>query len=419
MNELENLLKQLGLPLSVVDAQGHLIPGQLVKHYREQMKYSEAGKEKHWTQKDLADLLELKTQEVHRMENYDTGLDSMERREALIELLHIPPALLGLLSFSSTAELLEYAIHLPDASNQVRVNEEEIILYQDALHLYQEKYANGTVKNSLPALEKWIARLTNHTKTANSPQKPVLLRLLWKFHKLVAFIYECDFHDITKAFEHINEATALAKELDDADLQAACIYCSGDFYIMRGEPLLACKELDFALQIDDACKQTKGAIHIYAALAHAMTDTDLATTTRVQKLLDKAETYAGKDTMGSISFEKGRYLEDRADTLITLKRYDKALVLLDEAQEEYEDSEKRRLNYLNILRSECYIKQKKPEYEEAIRLLRHVLEENQSMGNQYHIQYVGRLYRLLTTSPCSTMPKVAQLGLLLKELKRK
>ncbi len=71
-------------------------PGEVVKHYREQMEGME--------RKTLAPLLGISVSEVCRMEEECVGLDSMARCRQLITTLHIPACLLGLDSLPHVKE---------------------------------------------------------------------------------------------------------------------------------------------------------------------------------------------------------------------------------------------------------------------------------------------------------------------------
>ncbi len=62
-------------------------PGQVVAHYR---------RERGWSQADLARRLGIQARMIHYLEKKQFGLDSISRRRRLVELLSIPPALLGL-----------------------------------------------------------------------------------------------------------------------------------------------------------------------------------------------------------------------------------------------------------------------------------------------------------------------------------
>ncbi|MGH2507450.1 MAG: hypothetical protein ACRDHZ_08625 [Ktedonobacteraceae bacterium] len=137
-------------------------------------------------------------------------------------------------------------------------------------------------------------------------------------------------------------------------------------------------------------------------------------------LLDKAEKYilSNKDNT-FIRFDAVPYLECKSETLVALKRYQLALECIDET-DDYTSTRPnimRNVEYLKILRAECYIKQKKHEYEEALRILSQVLDTNKHI--RYYVDYVTRLHKLIAASSYGNAPDVVDLGMTLRELRMK
>jgi tetratricopeptide (TPR) repeat protein len=217
-----------------------------------------------------------------------------------------------------------------------------------------------------------------------------------------------------KASDHINKASEIALTLNNPDLQAGSIYYSGALHFAQQKYALAKIDLDSALSnMKDAHPQTKSAVLTSTALATALLHKDAMSITYAQKLLDKAEGYVTmSNESGCISFDRVRYLVDRADTLICLGRPFKALEYLDDAENLTNSSQRRELAFLNLLRAECYIKKKKPEYDQAVLLLKDVFEEDES---EFHLDYVGRLYKVLSQSSYGNSPDVVDLGLALRD----
>ncbi len=84
---LLHLLKEAGLPMFPLDKHGSPLPGKVLKYYRERIKYidPESGKEKHWTQADLAKRVGVTEIMVTLMETKNQGLASIERRRVLAD----------------------------------------------------------------------------------------------------------------------------------------------------------------------------------------------------------------------------------------------------------------------------------------------------------------------------------------------
>ncbi|MGH2481087.1 MAG: hypothetical protein ACRDHW_15635, partial [Ktedonobacteraceae bacterium] len=72
-----------------------------------------------------------------------------------------------------------------------------------------------------------------------------------------------------------------------------------------------------------------------------------------------------------------------------------------------------------IKRAQCYIEQKKPEYEHAIWLLLNAIETSKEIRVTRNIEQVCKLYDKLVVSSYRNAPDVADLGTDLRELKVK
>lgn len=417
------LLLQAGLPQFELGDDGYPIPGRVVKYYREQMKYTDRdGKVKHWTQADLAQRLGVTEIMVNIMENQNKGLDSIERRRALATILRIPPVLLGLGSLDLIVEIVagKDAITPKQASTKrPKISKDVLKQYQSTLDVYGKMYAQGVTYAVVDDVDKWTVRLTNIAKNAQTEDRGSLLQILYDYEILCASIHGSDLQEWSNCFEHIDNAFEIAVELNNKDLQAACLYLKSVYHLRQGRVALARIDLDGALMYTKgASPQTKGAIYNHDARLYAK-DTSVASgTTIAQKLLDQAEHYIGApDEATSIKFSKGVYFLNKASLLIDIKRTAKALELIDDA--EGYGIPKRYSTHLNMLRAKCYIEQRKPEYEQAVRLLVNAIEDSKELQVARNVDQIEKLYRKLTTSSYGNAPEVIDLGLALQDLRMK
>lgn len=90
----------------------------------------------------------------------------------------------------------------------------------------------------------------------------------------------------------------------------------------------------------------------------------------------------------------------------------------DMAEEHINPAKKRLIVYLNILRARSYLALRKPEYEQAVKLLSDVLEESEELRVQRHVDHIEQLYTKLVASSYGNSPDVAGLGFVLQELKQ-
>lgn len=416
------LFTQAGLPQFELGEDGYPIPGKVIKYYREHMKYTDSdGKEKHWTQADLAKRLGLKEVMVNLMENKNQGLDSIERRRTLATILRIPPALLGLGSLDLLVEVATgHTSENPISSKRTKIGKDTIKQYQDTLIVYRKMYAEGLSYMSALDIEKLIKRIERDIRNIYAEEKNTLLRVLWDYEILCAKVYSSDLHNWSKTFEHIDNAREITMNLDDRDLQAASLCHSAIFHFRQRRLGLAKMDIDGALiYAKGALPQTRGIIYSKNACIYS-DDTSLSGMTHVQNVFDEAEKYIGiKSEIKSISFGKDDYLLDRAYTLTALGRPTKAVELLEDAERYINPSSKRHLVFLDILRAECYIEQKRPEYERAVRLLEGAIEDSKELRVARNIDHIEKLYRKLLESSYSKAPDVTDLGIALQQLRMK
>src|SRR5437660_5704881 len=213
--------------------------GHIIKEYRRKMTYIDKdGNEKCWTQADLAKRLGLSEVMVNIMEKKGQGLDSFVRRQLLVDILRIPPALLGL----AAADVIE------QATAQTNASEVDIELYKDALGVYSAKYslevrnstfADGHIVKSVHAIEAWIKRMNESISYTNPDQQKTINRILWQFHMLAAKIYGYYMCNWLQTLQHLNQAKEIAEILNDIDLKCMELFISGNFYIKQNQPVLA------------------------------------------------------------------------------------------------------------------------------------------------------------------------------------
>ncbi len=407
-------------PKFELDTEGFPLPGPVIRYYRQHMTYTDKeGRVKIWTQADLAKTLRISEWSVRMMETKNQGLDSIERRRTLAKLLNIPPVLLGLASIDQLQGLLhEDKKTLSSISSQAHkqgmISAEEVQLYKDALPVLKDKYDQGDLQPL--TVEAWIKRIRNNIGNIPVKDKSSTLQSLVGYSVLAGRLYSHDRLDWLAATRHLNSAKQIAIQMDNPEVRMFVMHHIGEMYFVQKKPVLAQDEFDYALSLaKGASPQVIGRVLTYSAIAHAMTGHDRANTIRVERLLEQAEkcVQAKKSHDSLMRFDDTQYLRDKADALICLQEYNKAFDAIEDA-DAIGDNHKRGNAYLMILSAECYIKQKQPEYDQAVTLLLQVLKENSH--NKYYVDYVARLHKLLATSRYSNAPDVVHLGMHLRTL---
>lgn len=159
---------------SVLTIHEHQHPGQVIREYR--TKKLDNGRS--WTQADLARVLGISEKSVRLMENQDMGLDSLSRREFLITILDIPPAVLGLDAlhfFEKTQSMWPTEPRLPQ---HFSLYEEKLRTYQALVPSYWEAHYASSSQDILEDLEKLIDNLkTLYIPVLPSNRKVMLLTL--------------------------------------------------------------------------------------------------------------------------------------------------------------------------------------------------------------------------------------------------
>lgn len=399
------------VPAFEKDAHGYLLPGPVVRYYRERMTYTDTnGKVKRWTQDDVARQLGLTRLAVQNMENKNMGLDSIERRRTLAALLNIPLALLGLTSLEEHEKFMQS--ERESVLQAEFLDKSEIQLYQQALDIFKGKSDQGKLHPHI--IETWISRITHTIK--NGAASDDMLTVLANYHILVSKLYYNDLYDFKAGSEHLRTAKELAHTLHDNELLALSSHYVGELYLTKDRPQMTVNELKPLLDLNT---QITGYILTDFVLASVLANTESNTLVPL-KLLDKAERYIRpNDDVSLIQFDTVQYLECKADVLIALNKYKLALECIDET-DDYIDTRPniaRNSEYLKIIRAECYIKQKKPEYDEALTLLSQVLSNNKNI--QYYVNYVARLHKLIAASSYGNAPDVVHLGMLLRQIQTK
>jgi len=413
------LLAQAHLPQFEIGSDGYPLPGKVVKYYREQMTYVDReGREKHWTQADLARVLGLQETMVNLMEKHDKGLDSIERRRTLSTILRIPPVLLGLGSLDQIVEIVTGQEQNANKPIRTNITIYDIKKYQDTFKVYDFLFAEGLTYRNMAAIEHAIKRIRTDLACTSIESRRDLLKVLYDFELLCAKIYGSDFTNWRKTFEHIDNAVEIATLLDDRDLQAVSLYYSSEYHYRQGKLGLARVNIDGALLYSKgALPQTRAAIYAQDAMLR-ISDTSSSQILISEKMYEGSERLSViKTDNKSLKFGKGSFFIYRAYALIEMNRPVKALEYLDDAERSINPSKKRLLLYLETERARCYIQKKKPEYEQATIVLKRAIATSRNIYVGQNIRRIEKLYLKLKGSSYGNSPDIVELGQEIQELK--
>jgi transcriptional regulator with XRE-family HTH domain len=404
----------MDLPQFEVGADGFPVPGKVIKYYREHMVYQDRnGRTRHWTQADLARQLGISVLMVCLMESKNQGLDSIERRRALVSILKIPPAFLGL---GSLDQIVALSAGQPVSYPKHVTKHNSIQSYKDAYNTYKQIYRDGLSYKIVNEMEQLAYELADIAKS--NPNKESL-NLLWQYEILCAKVLSMDLAAWGKAFNHVDNAKDIAVYLDNADLQAASLCYAAIFRFRQGRVRLARMDIDGATNyVRKIAPQTRGIVYSKSACIYAEIATSVSDEVISQNMLDRAEQYINiKDDMAPISFGQEDFYMDKAYVLNTLSKQSRSLECLDDAERYVRTTGKRHTIYLDIKRAQCYIDAKKPDYEQAAYLLRDVINATKDMPIARHIKHVQKIQQKLALSSFGNSPEVIELEVALRILR--
>lgn len=409
-----------------LDDMGYPVPGQVIKYYREQMKYIDRdGKEKHWTQADLAKRLNITELMVRFMETKNKGLDSIERRRVLADILKIPPALLGLVPLSEVVKALR-GPEIPTVIHKATDNGDTVTLYKNVLTAYNKLYAKGASQGLINDIQIITSRIKEEIKhSSNKREKHNLFILLWEFTFLMNLFYTYDTHDWNKFYRNINTSLEISKEINDVNLYILSLNQSCNARILQQSANLARLEIDAAIrQSKKASDLIQAIIYAQAAKAYSLNTTDLGDITSARQFIEQSQ-----NILKSASTSDERYIPVRVnipmclftqfDGLKLLNKYAEATSILDEVESVSPGNNIRDLALLNLNRARCYIAQVHPEYDKALEMIESAFDVFQGAGSNHNIRELIKVYNQIAISPYGNSPNVVDLGMELKELRRK
>jgi tetratricopeptide (TPR) repeat protein len=189
--------------------------GQVICYYRK-MRGIEKG--------ELANLLGWTKRYIEMLESEHnlTRPQLISRRILLAKALHIPPILLGLsplvMMNREESMLLPRALLEAEAITDTR----KMVFYEEMLTLSWEFYYTSSIERAAKSVAFCFEMLNDDLKGAGDVQRDQFEAVRCRFYRLSALIAR-ERMEIDKAFEHINEAIAIATRLQNAELIASSL----------------------------------------------------------------------------------------------------------------------------------------------------------------------------------------------------
>ena len=216
-----------GYPAFSMDADGYPHPGEVVRWHRKKMRKRDLDEKLvAWRQEDLGEVCipSLSLESVNKMERHCVGLDSMNRRRALVSLLGIPPALLGL----DAAKHERRIPGIPSATLLLSggLTDDMLLLFEQRQEELFLEYYRQHGQGSVGEMNWWIPYLQDEALplARYDQQRMWVRRIERQYYRLTTDIAR-EQRDYGEAILRANILVALAEEMRDTEylVVALCI----------------------------------------------------------------------------------------------------------------------------------------------------------------------------------------------------
>jgi transcriptional regulator with XRE-family HTH domain len=239
----------------------HNLPhlGQVIRYYREL---------RQWKAKDLADALGQSPRHVYEIESSPNMPELISRRQALSNLLKIPPVLLGLavvIPGSDSDQLLD------ELAGVVRIIDVHTMsMYESVLASSWELYYTSSAQRAASTIDHWLHLLTTSAKEASGVERDQFIALLCRFYQLSG-VAARDRMDTQRALRDGKKAVDLAFHLENPELIAASYFRRARTYMQLQQFDTALSDFEAALPYADRSRDPlKGYVYQTTAETYSM-----------------------------------------------------------------------------------------------------------------------------------------------------
>jgi len=416
-------------PFSVGD-DGFPKSGEVIRYYRSSIHKISAKKFGELYGKALGE--QPKTREwVLHMERTSYVPTDITRRRVIVNLLGIPPMLLGLSeTLTKTSFAMSYAPKaLVRSSKQEDLHKQVFDEYQQSLAQYFEGYYHRHGQAALDAVTEatqQLGTLVADTTTRNQQQGMALISRYHQFGTNIAREqqnYDLAIFHADKAIEYAQNVHATKP---NSDLMAIAFFRRGitsfeqtTISLKQDHLNQAVFYLDTALSYaQHATPLMSGLISLEWGLVHAHVAQTEKEKTQVIHQLDAGykyiTQYRAEDDVNFVKFSSGWYHLTRAEVLIALRMYIDGLGELELAEEITPLTLPRRFAYIDALRAKAY--SGLGEYEEAAAFAKDALTQSQAVKSRYNIARVAQVCQQLKESSYGQSENIVTLERKLKQL---
>ncbi len=358
-------------------------PGKLMKQRRMQLGFS---------REELAEALGVSRVMVTRMEQANSGLDSVTTRRKLARVLKIAPFALGIVS-------------LDEVKQGKQVFYDTSIL-QYSLKLHREVYFNGGNVGGVQGMDVMTSEILEISQTLGNRNQQVM-GLLCEYCQLGIDV-ALEEQDYASVHRYGKWALDLARDLEDNILlastlmrySAALSLCEG-----IGRDVSKARALiDEALSLKRLPTSIAAGVMMRAGRVYALQGDNW------KPLFDATEKLVGKqfDDEGFTRIDRGQYQRHLAYALYLCKD-PQAIDLLESAEDATDPRHLRRICANRILQAQVYLSHK--EYQDAAYMLEELLPLAKALNEKLTFANVVYLLQELEKSPIGRTKEINKLGL--------
>lgn len=233
--------------------------GQVIRYYREL---------REWKAKDLAEALGQSVRHIYEIESSANMPELISRRQALSNLLKIPPVLLGLAVIIPESDIDQLTEEL---AGTVRIIDSQTIsIYENMLASSWELYYTSSALRAANNIDHWLNYLTNAAKEARGVRRDQLISMLCRFYQLSG-VAARDRMDTQRALKDGKKAVELAFQLENPELIAASLFRRARTYIQQQKYDIAIHDLESALPYADRSRDPlKGYVYQTTAETYSL-----------------------------------------------------------------------------------------------------------------------------------------------------
>lgn len=412
--------------------------GEVIRHYRRKLKINAQELARQYGE---AIGTPITARWILKMEQQNKVPADITRRRILIQLLGIPPLLLGLASLEQVTPHSRAETKAPNVPGLLKKTPAlDILQYDRSAHAYW--LLSYTGEESLKEIVRNIRELETVERQSRGDLQQKVWMILNSHYQLASDVTRHQ-GNFSAAWFYANNAVRVAKRIGMNDLLSAALYRRGYIQLewaIFGDTVLRAMMnhtperekvesaiLDLEAALPHARPQLKGAIWLELSRAQGLLRNISMSFSLANRAADMVEAGSAiADPVEQILLEgalnglsEGMYLLGKAASLVTMGRTTTALEILDDLDElkngrGIASNQTRRLAYANILRAEAALGEK--DYLTSVTRAISAFKTFRDIHTVERIAWVNDIYRRLVEK-YGNRSEIKELGKMLAEYK--